>query len=92
MTTLHEIRAAVMDYYSLTESQFNTRRRRPVDVAPRQVYCHLARRHTGKTSAQIGRPIARHYSTVVGNIKAVESRLATDTALADDLRAIEARL
>ncbi len=91
-TMLADVLRAVAEYYNVNPADLKAKTRRRQFAEPRQMYCHIAKRKTTKSLAQIGLVIGRDPTTVMHGARTVaarrESALSTQRAAA----AIEARL
>jgi hypothetical protein len=91
-TMLAEVLNAVADYYNVDPSDLKSKTRRRQFTEPRQMYCHIAKRKTAKSLAQIGTIIGRDPTTVLHGARAIATRRKAALSIQRAAAAIEARL
>jgi hypothetical protein len=88
--TLTRITQAVCEYFHVVMSDLRSPSRNKVLVKPRQVICYLARRHTGRSLAEIGRALGgRDHTTVLYSVRLVEANFED---FREDIAAIQMKL
>ncbi len=82
--TIEEIQRRVAEEFDLRPADLNGRRRTANIAHPRQIAMYLARKHTKSSLQDIGAAFGgRDHGTVIHAAKAVEQRLAKDSALCE---------
>jgi hypothetical protein len=87
-STMKRLCRAVAQHYRVTESELLSECHEGQVVRARQVLCHLARGLTSLSSTQIGAALNRDHTTVLHACRKIARALATDSALAADVKAI----
>jgi chromosomal replication initiator protein len=91
--TVSRIQDAVCEHFSLTRDDLLSAGRAARIALPRQVAMYLCREHTEASLPSIGAAFGgRSHTTVLHAVKAIEQRLASDSATHDAVRALTARL
>jgi chromosomal replication initiator protein len=91
--TIQMIYDAVIKYYSVRQSDIQSKKRHKSIAFPRQVCMFLARRHTRFSLAEIGLYFGgRDHTTVLHAVRSVEEDRVNDKSVADQLSHIEGQL
>ena len=91
--TLQRIIEIVTRFYGVKLSDLQSRRRHKSVTEPRQVCMWLARRRTRFSLEEIGGYFGgRDHTTVMHSVKAVDERIATDPAVAEQVKSLDRQL
>ena len=90
--TIDAIARLVGREYGVSLKDVVSRSRKQSIVRPRQVAIFLARRHTSRSLAEIGRKFNRMHGTVIHSINAVEKELKLRGEMYQQVRIIEKKL
>lgn len=91
--TLQRIIEIVTRFYGVKLSDLQSRRRHKSVTEPRQICMWLARRRTRFSLEEIGGYFGgRDHTTVMHSVKAVDERIATDPAVAEQVKSLDRHL
>lgn len=91
--TVQQIYDAVTKYYSVRQSDIQSKKRHKSIAFPRQVCMFLVRRHTRYSLAEIGLYFGgRDHTTVLHAVRSVDADRASDKSVSDQLSHIEGQL
>ncbi|MFW5682813.1 MAG: chromosomal replication initiator protein DnaA [Phycisphaeraceae bacterium] len=91
--TLQRIIEIVTRFYGVKLSDLQSRRRHKSVTEPRQICMWLARRSTRFSLEEIGGYFGgRDHTTVMHSVKAVDERIATDPAVAEQVKSLDRQL
>ena len=84
----HQIKKLVAKYYQI---DLDSKSRLPRNVVPRQIAQYLCRRYTSLSKKQIGCIFGNSDpTTILSNIRRIDSLLLKDVGIASDIRALGA--
>lgn len=83
---------ATRRHFGLSETLFESRRRSPSIVRPRQIAMYLAYKHTRLSLPQIGARMGFDHTTVLNNRDRIAKLISIDPSIRADVEAIEAAL
>lgn len=89
---ISEIRVAVARFYSLSMDEFNSLRRTVPLVVPRQIAIYLAKVLTNRSLPDLGHRFGKDHTTILHSVRKIERLIATNPAIANDVRVLQAML
>lgn len=90
--TVARIQEVVAEYFGIAHTAILSPRREWNISHPRQIAMYLARELTVQSLPDIGRRFGRDHSTIIFACRAVEARVITDSAIAQDVATLRQAL